>query len=153
MDTLPRAGLPPYCRSQANPRAHGARPTDGLGFISAGGVFETPTGLVTLLFTDMVGSTALKQQLSDLAGDALFKKHHQLVSDTGTKCTYIAAFGRETLLADTVDTVDTRCNPLRPRNLSNCLNRPHRKKADPRRHRRHRRQGVPCGEPLYHAWR
>jgi len=56
------------------------------------------------------------------------------------KCTYIAAFGRETLLADTVDTVDTRCNPLRPRNLSNCLNRPHRKKADHRRHRRHRRQ-------------
>jgi serine/threonine protein kinase/class 3 adenylate cyclase/WD40 repeat protein len=44
---------------------------------------RTPrTGLVTLLFTDMVGSTALKQQLGDLAGDALFNKHHQLVRDT-----------------------------------------------------------------------
>jgi class 3 adenylate cyclase len=39
------------------------------------------TGLVTLLFTDMVGSTALKQQLSDQGGAALFRNHHQLVRD------------------------------------------------------------------------
>jgi class 3 adenylate cyclase len=36
------------------------------------------TGLVTLLFTDMVGSTALKQQLGDQDGVVLFRKHHQL---------------------------------------------------------------------------
>src|SRR5438105_3449595 len=39
------------------------------------------TGLVTLLFTDMVGSTALKQQLGDQGGAALFRKHHQLVRE------------------------------------------------------------------------
>jgi WD40 repeat protein/serine/threonine protein kinase/class 3 adenylate cyclase len=44
---------------------------------------RTPrTGLVTLLFTDMVGSTALKQQLGDKAGSAFFGRHHQLVRHT-----------------------------------------------------------------------
>ena len=40
------------------------------------------TGLLTLVFTDMVGSTALKQELGDLGGDALFKRHHKLVRET-----------------------------------------------------------------------
>jgi sigma-B regulation protein RsbU (phosphoserine phosphatase) len=40
------------------------------------------TGLVTLLFTDMVGSTALKQQLGDRAAAALFEKHHALIRET-----------------------------------------------------------------------
>src|SRR5436853_6081161 len=39
------------------------------------------TGLVTLLFTDMVGSTALKQQLGDRAAAELFRKHHELIRD------------------------------------------------------------------------
>lgn len=39
------------------------------------------TGLVTLLFTDTVGSTALKQQLGDQGGALLFRKHHQLVRE------------------------------------------------------------------------
>jgi class 3 adenylate cyclase len=40
------------------------------------------TGLVTLLFTDMVGSTALKQQLGDRAAAELFRKHHELLRAT-----------------------------------------------------------------------
>jgi class 3 adenylate cyclase len=37
------------------------------------------TGLVTLVFTDMVGSTALKQQLGDRAGTQLIEQDHALV--------------------------------------------------------------------------
>jgi class 3 adenylate cyclase len=40
------------------------------------------TGLVTLVFTDMVGSTALKQQLGDHAGAQLIEQHHALVRAT-----------------------------------------------------------------------
>ena len=40
------------------------------------------TGLLTLLFTDIVESTALKQRLGDRAGAAFFEKHHQLVRAT-----------------------------------------------------------------------
>jgi WD40 repeat protein/class 3 adenylate cyclase len=40
------------------------------------------TGLVTLLFTDMVDSTALKQQLGDRAGAQLIEQHHALVRST-----------------------------------------------------------------------
>jgi len=40
------------------------------------------TGLVTLLFTDMVGSTALKQQLGDYGGAQLIEQHHALVRST-----------------------------------------------------------------------
>jgi WD40 repeat protein/class 3 adenylate cyclase len=40
------------------------------------------TGLVTLLFTDMVGSTALKQQLGDKAAADLFRRHHDLIRET-----------------------------------------------------------------------
>ncbi|MBI4662403.1 MAG: protein kinase [Verrucomicrobia bacterium] len=39
------------------------------------------TGLVTLLFTDLVGSTAIKQQLGDRGSAALFERHHQLVRE------------------------------------------------------------------------
>ncbi len=39
------------------------------------------TELVTLLFTDIVGSTALKQQLGDQAATALIDSHRQLVRD------------------------------------------------------------------------
>src|SRR5713226_9104201 len=40
------------------------------------------TGLVTLLFTDMVGSTALKQRLGDGAAADLFRSHHDLIRET-----------------------------------------------------------------------
>ena len=40
------------------------------------------TGLVTLLFTDIVGSTALKQQLGDRAAADLFRRHHELIRET-----------------------------------------------------------------------
>jgi WD40 repeat protein/serine/threonine protein kinase/class 3 adenylate cyclase len=40
------------------------------------------TGLVTLLFTDMVGSTAVKQQLGDRSGAIFFDRHHELVRQT-----------------------------------------------------------------------
>src|SRR5437870_339282 len=40
------------------------------------------TGLVTLVFTDMAESTALKQQLGDHAGAAFFEEHHTLVRQT-----------------------------------------------------------------------
>jgi class 3 adenylate cyclase len=40
------------------------------------------TGVVTLVFTGMVGSTALKQQLGDRAAADLFRKHHELVRRT-----------------------------------------------------------------------
>jgi class 3 adenylate cyclase len=36
-------------------------------------------GLLTLLFTDMVGSTRLKQVLGDAEGFDLIRKHHALV--------------------------------------------------------------------------
>ena len=36
-------------------------------------------GLLTLLFTDMVGSTKLKQQLGDVAAIAMMQRHHDLV--------------------------------------------------------------------------
>jgi class 3 adenylate cyclase len=36
-------------------------------------------GLVTLLFSDVVGSTALKQALGDRAGVALLRQHHERV--------------------------------------------------------------------------
>jgi class 3 adenylate cyclase len=39
------------------------------------------TELVTLVFTDIVGSTALKQQLGDKAGAALIQRHHALVRE------------------------------------------------------------------------
>jgi len=40
------------------------------------------TDLVTLVFTDMVGSTALKQQLGDHAGAQLLERHHALARST-----------------------------------------------------------------------
>jgi class 3 adenylate cyclase len=40
------------------------------------------TGLVTLVFTDMAGSTALKQQLGDHVGAQLLERHHALVRAT-----------------------------------------------------------------------
>ena len=40
------------------------------------------TGLVTLLFTDMVGSTALKQKLGIQAAAELFRRHHELIRET-----------------------------------------------------------------------
>ena len=43
------------------------------------------TGLVTLVFTDMVGSTALKQQLGDRPGAQLIEQHHALVRSTLTE--------------------------------------------------------------------
>jgi len=43
---------------------------------------ERRSGVVTLLFTDVVGSTALKQQLGDRAGVALVEQHHALVRQT-----------------------------------------------------------------------
>jgi len=36
-------------------------------------------GLVTLLFSDVVGSTAPKQALGDRAGVALLKQHHEQI--------------------------------------------------------------------------
>jgi len=42
------------------------------------------TGLVTLVFTDIVGSTALKEQLGDKTGTALIQQHHTLVREVFT---------------------------------------------------------------------
>ena len=43
---------------------------------------QAQTGLVTLLFTDVVGSVALKQQIGDLGGARLIQAHHLLVRTT-----------------------------------------------------------------------
>ena len=40
------------------------------------------TSLVTLVFTDMVGSTARKQQLGDRSSAEVFRQHHQIVRET-----------------------------------------------------------------------
>jgi len=40
---------------------------------------ERRSGVVTLLFTDVVGSTALKQRLGDRAGVELVERHHALI--------------------------------------------------------------------------
>ena len=39
------------------------------------------TGLVTLLFTDIVGSTKLKQALGDREGVAVIQHHHAMVRE------------------------------------------------------------------------
>jgi class 3 adenylate cyclase len=39
------------------------------------------TGLITIVFTDLVGSTALKQQVGDRTGASLIQQHHALVRD------------------------------------------------------------------------
>jgi WD40 repeat protein/class 3 adenylate cyclase/tRNA A-37 threonylcarbamoyl transferase component Bud32 len=39
------------------------------------------TGLITIVFTDLVGSTALKQQVGDLTGASLIQRHHGLVRE------------------------------------------------------------------------
>jgi len=39
------------------------------------------TGLITILFTDLVGSTALKQQVGDRTGATLIQQHHALVRE------------------------------------------------------------------------
>jgi adenylate cyclase len=53
----------------------------GSGSAVPSGTVQAPRqgGLVTLLFTDLVGSTALKQQLGDRPGVALVHEHHALV--------------------------------------------------------------------------
>jgi serine/threonine-protein kinase len=43
---------------------------------------ERRSGVVTLLFTDVAGSTALKQRLGDRAGVELVEKHHTLIRQT-----------------------------------------------------------------------
>ena len=43
-------------------------------------------GVVTLLFTDIVGSTALKQQLGDKAGLQLIHRHHELLPTSHGLC-------------------------------------------------------------------
>jgi class 3 adenylate cyclase len=58
MDREPSTGYPAHGRTTANPHRG---------------------GLVTLLFTDIVGSTALKEQLGDHAGFNLVQQHHELV--------------------------------------------------------------------------
>ena len=40
------------------------------------------TGLVTLLFTDLVASTALKQKLGDQKGTTLIQQHRQVIRET-----------------------------------------------------------------------
>src|SRR5262245_9914843 len=55
------------------PTAHGS---DGL---SGGGEGKRRTGLFTLLFTDVVGSTQIKAQLGDQAGVGLIQSHHGLL--------------------------------------------------------------------------
>jgi class 3 adenylate cyclase len=39
------------------------------------------TGLITIVFTDLVGSTALKQQVGDRTGASLIQQHHGLVRE------------------------------------------------------------------------
>lgn len=46
---------------------------------------ERRTRVATLLFTDVVGSTALKQRLGDTAGVELVQQHHRLVRETITQ--------------------------------------------------------------------
>jgi WD40 repeat protein/class 3 adenylate cyclase/tRNA A-37 threonylcarbamoyl transferase component Bud32 len=43
------------------------------------------SGLVTVLFTDMVGSTALKQKLGDRASSDFFDQHHRIIRETLAK--------------------------------------------------------------------
>ena len=52
---------------------------------SAGDAPDQParhqTGLITIVFTDLVGSTALKQQVGDRTGASLIQQHHLLVRE------------------------------------------------------------------------
>lgn len=47
---------------------------------------QAQTGVVTLLFTDIVSSTALKQRLGDKAGSALIQQHRALVRQLLAAC-------------------------------------------------------------------
>ncbi|MFO1501293.1 MAG: protein kinase [Verrucomicrobiota bacterium] len=42
---------------------------------------QLKTGLLTLVFTDIVGSTSLKQQLGDRAGARIIEEHHRIVRE------------------------------------------------------------------------
>src|SRR5512138_3404072 len=59
-----------------NPVEHG-----GSGSVAMAGMAQAMprTGVLTLLFTDLVGSTALKQQLGDTVGVQQEQEHHALV--------------------------------------------------------------------------
>jgi class 3 adenylate cyclase len=48
---------------------------------SPGQTARHQTGLITIVFTDLVGSTALKQQVGDRTGASLIQQHHALVRD------------------------------------------------------------------------
>jgi WD40 repeat protein/class 3 adenylate cyclase/tRNA A-37 threonylcarbamoyl transferase component Bud32 len=43
------------------------------------------SGLITVLFTDMVGSAALKQRLGDRASSVFFDQHHRIIRETLSK--------------------------------------------------------------------
>src|SRR5579864_3933687 len=46
-----------------------------------GGMAELPEGPVTIMFTDVEGSTALRTSIGDRETDALFREHHTLVRE------------------------------------------------------------------------
>jgi class 3 adenylate cyclase len=47
-------------------------------------MFDTKprTSLAALVFTDMVGSTAIKQRLGDHGSAEVFRRHHEIVRET-----------------------------------------------------------------------
>jgi class 3 adenylate cyclase len=45
---------------------------------------ERPSGLVTILFTDLVGSTELLSRAGDEEAQRVFRAHHDLLAETAT---------------------------------------------------------------------
>ena len=48
-------------------------------------VAEAPAGTATVLFTDVVGSTALRTRLGDAAADELMRRHEHVLADIVTE--------------------------------------------------------------------
>ena len=73
---LPHDGSPDTMRPRLDPAPTGNEPGQ-----PAACPPRRRTDLVTLVFTDIVGSTALKQRLGERAGTELLHRHHRLVRE------------------------------------------------------------------------
>lgn len=85
---LSEAGLPDSLLSRMDPV-----PSEGQAEPAASSHQRPRTDLVTLVFTDVVGSTALKQRLGDQAGTDLLQRHHRLVRSTRERYAEAAEVG------------------------------------------------------------
>ena len=83
---IPKARFVSVEGSHVNPLASGALRDVALPFLlegveTKGGAEAAPGGLVTILFTDMEGSTSLTQRLGDAGAQELLRRHNAIVRE------------------------------------------------------------------------